>query len=66
MRHGISWVTQERSDNKLDKKVAARFSSSHWVRILTFNDAYEDVRPLLMEAQEVIWMTCTTSEWSLF
>ena len=31
---------------------------------LDINVAYEDVRPLLVEAQEVKWMNCTTNEWS--
>ena len=30
-------MTQERSDNKRGKEVAARFSSGHWVRILTYD-----------------------------
>ena len=52
------------SDNKLGKEVAALLIRSLGEN-LDINGACEDVRPLLVEAQEVIWMTCTTSEWSL-
>ena len=45
-------MTQERSDNKLGKEVAARFSSGHWVSILTLTVLMKTFDHCLWKHQE--------------